>query len=175
MVLVFARLEKRADYFSPATSESTGATMDIHFTVRLAMCSGWTCKALQSWKTIRTWNKVQWQAEDGSQTQNEHALTRKKNEPIDQDVEISGDDDNEYQSERRSRVKGLEHDLLLKWCHDKIAIDPTERKGFAQLQKIIQDPGSSKGLDKFANILRKYMAFDEEGRLAPAIMYRTKH
>jgi len=104
--------------------------MEVHFSVRLVMASNRNeFRTVKSWKTVRASNKVQWQSGDGLQTLGEHNLGRQRNED-------------------------REHDLLLKWCNREFPKISTDRGKFAkQLQEVIEDPESEKGLRDFADLL----------------------
>jgi hypothetical protein len=136
---------------STASHQPLSVPMEIHFTVRPAMAlNGNKCCTLQSWKTTHVSDKVQWQSGDGLQTLDEHSLGKSRNED-------------------------KEHDLLLKWCNSEFPLVQTDRTRFSErseLQQVIEDPGSTKGLEAFADFLRDFKILEFEGDdLAPSMQY----
>lgn len=132
---------------STPSSGDLEVKMEVHFTVRLAMSLKHNISSvLSTWKTVSSsTSKVQWQSDDKGQNLNEQVLVEK------------GEENTEY-------------DLLSKWCNGDFPNEPTDRTGFAELQIVIQDPNSKKGLENFAQLLADHMVF-KEGSLAPKLMY----
>jgi hypothetical protein len=141
-----ARADSLISTTSSESSQLASVPPEVYFSGRLAMASRRKkCHTLNTWKTVRVSNKVQWQSRDGPQKLDGHNL----GQPRDED---------------------RKHDLLLKWCNREFSPRRTDRAEFVKLQKVIEDPESEKRLRDFADFLLDCMAFVGND-LAPSKMY----
>ncbi|OTA62656.1 hypothetical protein K449DRAFT_405452 [Hypoxylon sp. EC38] len=128
-------------------------SMEVHFTVRLALARGQRCVLLGKWNTVFQYNRVEWKL--GTKAISECKL---------------GAETTQYHP-----CGGLdEYGWLQNWSGQQYEDDLTERSVFAQeLQNLVMKGGVARGaLSAFAKMLKEDMQFDDAGRLAPLVAYR---
>lgn len=66
-----------------------------------------------------------------------------------------------------------EYDLLLRWSRGDLHSGPTDRTNFSrqQLEEAVQEEGADNALTTLAELLKDYMVFNEDGKLAENMTY----
>ncbi|KAK3361453.1 hypothetical protein B0T24DRAFT_109245 [Lasiosphaeria ovina] len=162
--------ESRARYLHLAHSLSN----EIHFTVRLTMAKGTnSSKPLREWQTSwrsqtdQTPARIQWH----NSSQRQAGTGHDGGDGVAWEMTPGGRTTSNALYEHNLDLDGEEFILFNKWAKGTFPPKPTDRTGFAKLQLEVQEPGSNTALDSLAKLLKAYMEFDEDERLAPEMLY----
>ncbi|KAI0199724.1 hypothetical protein F4808DRAFT_461608 [Astrocystis sublimbata] len=141
----------RGKYLYPRSGGENLVSMEIHFSVRLALARGAKCAILERWKTMFRGNKAEWKL--GRQMLPECELSINP-----AGYKISDELD--------------EYGWIQAWSKESFTLNFTERSRFAkELRDLVMEEGVSRGkLSDFAQMLREDMAI-EGGKLAPSAVY----
>ena len=144
-------MANRGKYLRPRSGSENSVSMEIHFSVRLALARGVKCAILEQWKTVFRGNRAEWKL--GPRTVPECELSINP-----AGYKISDELD--------------EYGWIQAWYDEWFIFESTDRSQFAQtLKDLVMESGVSRGkLSAFAQMLKENMTIND-GKLAASAMY----
>ena len=144
-------MANRGKYLRPRSGSENSVSMEIHFSVRLALARGVKCAILEQWKTVVRGDREACKL--GPRTVPECELSINP-----AGYKISDELD--------------EYGWIQAWYDEWFIFESTDRSQFAQdLKDLVMESGVSRGkLSAFAQMLKENMTIND-GKLAASAMY----